>query len=112
MQNNYNKSLFPQNEDGTCFICKRVGETARHEIFHGPNRQISKRLGAWISVCPGCHAQIHQEDNGKYRYLKEDAQRLLEKEIGHWGYMAWIGRNYLEECEWVAIPLEGSKRGL
>lgn len=110
--NGYNTSIFPGNEDGTCLICKRVGDTARHEIFHGPNRQISKRLGAWISVCPACHSKIHAGDNTEYRWLKEAAQRLLEIEMGHWGYMAWIGRNYLEEDEWIEIPLRAPKSGL
>ena len=95
------KSLFPNNEDGRCLICGFVGDTARHEIYPGPNRQISKKLGAWISVCPACHTRIHKEINGEYLWLKEAAQRLLELKMGHWGYMQWIGRNYLEEKEWM-----------
>lgn len=111
-RNGYFPSIFPLNEDGTCLICKRVGDTARHEIFHGPNRQISKRLGAWISVCPACHSKIHAGDNTEYLWLKESAQRLLEIKIGHREYMRRIGRNYLDQEEWVEIAPEGSKRGL
>lgn len=99
--NGYNNSLFPNNEDGRCIICGYVGDTARHEIFHGPNRQISKRLGTWISVCPACHSRIHQGDNTEYLWLKEAAQRLAELKIGHRRFMELIGRNYLEPEEWM-----------
>lgn len=111
-RNGYNDSLFRDNEDGRCIICGRIGDTARHEIFHGPNRQNSKRLGAWVSVCPDCHRRIHAGDNSDYLWLKQDAQRLLEKEMGYFGYMAWLGRNYLDPCEWVDIGREEPKRGL
>ncbi len=80
MKNGYNKSLF-DSEDGTCFLCKFQGDTARHEIIHGARRQLSKEDGLWIAVCPACHTRIHEEDNGKYRFLKEAAQTLWEEEI-------------------------------
>ena len=74
MRNGYGKSLFPGNEDGTCYICGYVGDTARHEIIHGSRRTYAKRFGLWISVCPRCHTLIHQGDNGDYLYLKSEAQ--------------------------------------
>ena len=96
MRNGYGKSLFP-TEDGKCYVCGFVGDTARHEILHGANRSISKRFGLWIAVCPRCHANIHAEDNGSYLYLKEEAEerflREYNKDVAD--FIAIFGRNYL-----------------
>ena len=102
-RNGYNKSLF-ETEDGVCYMCGYHGDTARHEILHGANRQNSKKYGLWINVCPRCHREIHANDNGEYIYLKEAAQALFEttlklqgktKKQAHSEYMAVFGRNYL-----------------
>lgn len=96
MRNGYSKSLF-DTEDGTCYICGFQGDTARHEVLHGPSRQLSKRTGLWLAVCPRCHMAIHAEDNGKYLYLKEKAQELFENEynVDHDEFIRLFGRNYL-----------------
>ncbi len=76
-KNGYNPSLF-ETEDGTCYLCGTVTDTARHEVFHGPNRQNSKAHGMWLCLCPECHRKVHREDNGEYLFLKEAAQELWE----------------------------------
>ena len=76
-------------------MCRRYVDTARHEIFHGPNRAISKKYGMWIDVCPRCHVEIHKSDNINYRSLKEEAQRKFEMRWGHKRFMDLIMRNYL-----------------
>lgn len=76
-RNGYNPSLF-ETEDGTCYLCGYVGDTARHEIWHGPNRERAKQDGLWLALCPRCHGKVHAEDNGKYKFLKEAAQALWE----------------------------------
>jgi len=76
MRNEYNSSLF-EAEDGTCYLCGYEGNTARHEILHGPNRQNSKKYGCWICLCSRCHTEVHKEDNGKYLFLKEAAETLF-----------------------------------
>lgn len=96
-RNGYNKSLL---ETEGCFICRRKIETARHEIFGGPNRQISKALGMWTTLCPVCHRTLH-EHPADFVWLKAEAQRRFEKEFGHERFMAVFGRNYLEEDEWT-----------
>lgn len=105
-RNGYNPSLF-ETEDGTCYLCGFVGDTARHEVLHGPNRENSKKHGLWICVCPRCHDDIHREDNGLFLWLKEAAQELWEcaqsigrpqdpKAMIRKEFMAIFGRNYIE----------------
>ena len=93
-RNGYRASLF-NTESGFCYIHRGEVATARHEILHGANRNNSKRYGLWINVCPDCHKLVHLEDNGKYLYLKEDAQRLFEEEYPDKDFVAIFGRNYL-----------------
>lgn len=57
--NGYNKSLFNTHE-GVCYYCHKGGSTIRHEVFHGTaNREISKKVGTWLYLCPRCHAMVH-----------------------------------------------------
>lgn len=93
-RNGYNKSLF-NTEYGECYICHKITDTARHEILHGPNRQLSKKYGLWLNLCPPCHARVHQEDNGRYRYLKENAQNLFNLAFPEEDFLKVFGRNYL-----------------
>ena len=50
--NGYAPSILSQSP--TCLICGRY-RTARHEVFFGPYRDKSKRLGLWANLCPWCH---------------------------------------------------------
>lgn len=50
--NGYAPSIL--NQQPTCLICGRY-HTARHEVFYGPYRDKSKRLGLWANLCPWCH---------------------------------------------------------
>lgn len=96
-RNGYNPSLFDTEQD-QCYVCKRFGDTARHEIFGGSSRQFSKALGMWINICPDCHIREHSENDGN---LKREGQRLFERQYGHERFMGVFMRNYLEEDEWV-----------
>lgn len=86
-RNGYSQSLFDTEQD-TCYICKRELQTVRHETLGGVNRQLSKYYGLWINVCPSCHEKCHKESNGKYRYLKQDAEDLFNE--------AYPGKNFME----------------
>ena len=95
-RNGYNKSLF-NTDQGKCYLCKRYGDTARHEVYGASNRAFSKKLGMWVDICPLCHKRVHAENDID---LKREGQRLFEEEYGHERFMAVFGRNYLEEEEW------------
>ena len=59
--NGYAPSIFEADHCFCCFLGASAtgANLARHEIFGGPNRQKSKRLGLWVWLCPTCHAEIH-----------------------------------------------------
>ena len=77
--NGYNKSLF-DTEDGECYICGFVGDTARHEVIYGTgNRAQSKKYGLWVALCPRCHQRVHANQK-EYEWLKEKAYNLFCEE--------------------------------
>lgn len=56
--NGYATSVLCNGE--CCFLCGRGGDLIRHEVFHGiAYRKKSKRLGAWVLLCPTCHEKVH-----------------------------------------------------
>lgn len=75
--NGYAPSIL--NQQSTCLICGRY-HTARHEVFYGPYRDKSKRLGLWANLCPWCHQNgpnaIHRNHDEDLR-LKKWAQKRL-----------------------------------
>lgn len=96
--NGYNESIF-DTEDGVCYITGRRTETARHEIFNKYSRDISKREGFWIAVCPEAHERIHRNDGGIWDELKKAAE--IKYLVADWNrtigqFVELIGRNYLE----------------
>lgn len=94
--NGYAPSLFDTVED-ECYICGRGCRCARHEILYGSNRELSKRYGLWIYVCPDCHQNgpeaIHKEPK-KYDWLKREAQEHFERENPTKDFITIFGRNY------------------
>ena len=98
MKNGYAPSLF-NTEDGFCYVHKDYCGTERHEIFPKHNRDNSKRYGLWIAVCPMCHRlgekNCHNESEGEFRYLREEAQQLFEEEYPDKDFLAIFGKNYL-----------------
>ena len=90
-KNGYNDSLFGC-EDGVCFLCGAIGDTARHEIYRGKNRANSKREGLWLTLCPKCHELAHTKDYadelhriGQIKYIADGGTREDFKAIfGRW----------------------------
>ena len=71
------KSIIPNN-DGYCFICKklnrRVEATDRHHMLYGSSkRALSEADGLYVNLCHPCHMRLHQD--GEY---KEELQKLAE----------------------------------
>lgn len=98
-RNGYAASVV-QKEDDRCILCgTQTGPFPRHEIFHGANRQKSKRLGLWVWLCPDCHMRVHHMDASMDRRLKKLGQTVAMEHYG-WtadGFIRQFGRNYLEE---------------
>lgn len=97
-RNGYTKSLMT-TEQGECYVCGRMCETARHEIYGGADRQASKALGMWVDVCPHCHSEIHNNLK-EYEWLRVAGQIKFEEQYGHKKFIDVFGRNYLDEEQW------------
>ena len=81
--NGYNKSLFATRY-GICWYCHQYADTPRHEVFYGnKNRNISKKVGTWLYLCPRCHAWVHSgvhisKELTLDKYLKDKAEQLFK----------------------------------
>jgi Zn-finger protein len=81
-RNGYAESIL-QYEDH-CLLCYSTLHLQRHEVFHGPNRDKSKRYGLWVKLCPTCHlSRVHNGDGKIDRQLKKNAQ---EAAMLHYGW--------------------------
>lgn len=88
-----------------CYLCGANGalKLDRHEIFGGPYREKSKRLGLWVLLCHHeCHIfgplAAHNNASTALR-LKQEAQRRAMEAYG-WSIEDFIrefGKNYLED---------------
>ena len=89
-----------------CYLCGANGaldKLDRHEIFGGPYREKSKRLGLWVLLCHNdCHIfgpmAAHNNASTALR-LKQEAQRRAMKAYG-WStedFILEFGKNYLED---------------
>lgn len=97
-RNGYAPSIL-QDDLSCCFQCGHSDmKLDRHEVFHGSNRQKSKRFGLWVMLC---HDACHLYGVHKYavldKRLKEKAQR---KAMEHYGwttedFIKVFGKNYL-----------------
>lgn len=92
-RNGYNKSIM-DTEDGECFICSYIGDTARHEVYPGVNRQICKKQGFWVALCPRCHDRVHQDAEFAYRWLKHPCYMTYCKSHSKSEFYNLIGAYY------------------
>ena len=96
-KNGYSKSLL-DTVSGKCYVCGAETETARHEIFFGKNRQLSKQYGMWVNLCPACHnsSPLGVHNNHELdQYLKEIGQKVFEETYSYEKFMEIFGRSYL-----------------
>lgn len=102
-KNGYAPSLLQANP-GACYLCLHNREKLdRHEVFGGANRDKSKSLGLWVTLCHHTHhifgpAAVHACRAADLA-LKREAQ---EKAMAHYGwtteeFIRRFGRNYREE---------------
>ena len=97
-RNGYAKSLL--QKDSRCYICGYYGHNHRHEVFGGPLRQKSKRLGMWCHLCPTCHQngrKAAHRDSATANWLKRKAQAAAMERY-RWStedFINHFGKNYL-----------------
>lgn len=80
-----------------CYLCGFRGDLARHEVFHGSNREKSKNLGCWVNLCPRCHERLHKKDPKLDWDLKRHGQ---VRTMAHYGwtvaeFIERFGMNYV-----------------
>ena len=100
---------YKHKAERTCYYCG-TRSAERHEVYGGPNRQISIAMGFQIDLCPDCHRAWHAQAEEKWIRRKEQWQEWYQREHEkklirdgmspeqarrHW--MAMIGKNYREE---------------
>lgn len=80
-RNGYAPSLLHEYQE-RCIVCGRTDRPLqRHEVFHGPYRQKSKKYGCWVCACNECHAKIHR--NGELeQQLKKNIQSIAQEAYG------------------------------
>lgn len=104
----YAPSIMQHNE--CCALCGRSwgAKMDRHEPWGAANRQKSKELGLWVTLCHfGCHegpGGVH-DDGALARQFRKDAQRAAMLRYG-WSLAEWIrrfGKSELTEAEAARI---------
>ena len=100
--NGYAPSILT-GDDASCYVCY-YPVTARHEVFFGNKRELSKRYGLWLPLCAphgdmcGHHAEQHN-DADKRANMQSWAQRVAMETYG-WSiedFTRIFGKNYLED---------------
>ncbi len=95
--NGYAPSIVPEERQGKCYICGCQGDLVRHEPFNASNRQKSKNLGIWVTLCPKDHEMCHQYPGTYGECMKREMQALAMRKYG-WTFEDWhriFGKNYL-----------------
>jgi len=90
--NGYSESIISTQEK--CYCCGDTNVT-RHELQFGTaDRKLSKALGLWVWICPGCHRQAHRT-----KYIIDDFHKLAQFECdrvyGEGTFAKVFKRNYL-----------------
>lgn len=94
-RNGYAPSIISHEQH--CFCCYKNLPLERHEIFHGANRQKSKKYGLWVLLCQTCHYEVHNSNGWRDKMLKEIGQTTAMTKYG-WNtdeFRKRFGRNYL-----------------
>lgn len=92
----YNDSILCDMSE--CYFCCTTIDLVRHEVYQGKSRQMSKYYGLWVTLCPKCHREIHNDPQGeRAEFLNKLAEtKALQKY--RWSvkdFIQVIGKNYL-----------------
>ncbi len=99
----YAESIIPGHSSGSCWFCGANGYNDpmnRHEVFGGPYRAKSKRLGLWVHLC---HWSCHQGPYGVHNNIDRDLVLKRTAQEYAMNYYGWttnefirqFGKNYL-----------------
>ena len=88
------KSIMPDDQEDTCYLCSRRGKMEVHHCLHGPYRKKADRYGLTVHLCPKCHRALHDKGTDD-RLLEELAQQIFENEYGHDLFIREFGKNWL-----------------
>ena len=96
----HRKSIIPNNQKGTCYLCGKHGYTHEHHIFFGPNRLHSEECGLKVHLCVECHETgpqaVHTCARTR-RYLECIGQREYERQLGSRSeFIKIFGKNHME----------------
>ena len=91
--NGYAKPLL-DTQNGECYLSPYVGDTARHEIYGGADRQTSKATGMWVYLSPKFHELAHTNEKTA-EHLHQVGQQEFEKIHSHEEFITLFGKNYL-----------------
>ena len=107
-RNGYAPSIIEEHSETCCWNCGRNGNgnpLNRHEVFYGPFREKSKRLGLWVYLCHnGCHQGrygVHENWYADWK-LKNCAQHAAMRHY-HWSeedFIREFGRSYINPCDY------------
>lgn len=102
-RNGYTRSVFPESccyFAGDKYSTCGSADLVRHEVFHhdqgGATREMSKRYGAWVTLCPWHHGYVHNFPQFN-RQLQRDTQKRVMERYG-WtieDFRQKFGKNYL-----------------
>lgn len=89
-RNGYAPSII-QRDHSRCFICGSYEGLQRHEPFNGANREQSKELGMWVTLCRFCHNMCHSEPREYGQAMKRETQSIAMRRYG-WDRQEWRER--------------------
>lgn len=93
-RNGYINEPLLDTESGVCYICGFHGDCAVHEIYPGASRATSKRIGAYVWLCPKCHNLVHVHSDFAIRHLKKPFQDKYLETHSREEFRKLIGRFY------------------
>lgn len=90
-RNGYAPSII-QEDHSKCYICKSAEGLQRHEPFNQTaNREKSKNLGMWVTLCSCCHHLCHNYPRNYGQTMKREMQSRAMQYYG-WSFDDWHER--------------------
>ncbi len=96
-----------------CYVCGYEGYTEEHHVLYGTaNRKKAEHYGLKVHLCYEHHqgdTGVHGGNKNLVFWLKQEAQRVFEKEYSRELFRKEFGRNYLDDSEPGSEEPEGQQ---